>query len=116
VLNKNPYFFTNFWNFFFFILQQPSFWNAKTSSSPPGSPLYGHTATLDKDGTSIYYIGGRNVIYDSTKKIYNHPFVSMGSILVFHTETTTWETKNVGGSVIPQSRTSHSATLCKINI
>ncbi|KAI8885403.1 hypothetical protein K501DRAFT_332000 [Backusella circina FSU 941] len=81
------------------------------SSSPPGSPLYGHTATLDKAGTSIYYIGGRNIIYDATKKVYNHPFVSMGSILVFHTETTTWETKNVGGSVIPEGRTSHSADL-----
>ncbi|KAG2214010.1 hypothetical protein INT47_001281 [Mucor saturninus] len=74
-----------------------------TSLPTTGIPHYGHTASLLSNG-KIVIIGG--VVQDPTG---NKILKDMNTVFVFDTKARTWENVNVTGSVLPSSRTSHSA-------
>ena len=61
-------------------------------------------------GKNLYYIGGQTVTYNETAVITWDLMVSMKDILVFHVETSTWETKQATGADIPAGRLSHTIT------
>ena len=60
-------------------------------------------------GSSIYYIGG----YTTASNIIRaNP---MDSVLTYNTDSGDWRAQSIGGSVIPSTRTRHTATLSKLN-
>ncbi|CAO3638906.1 unnamed protein product [Mucor hiemalis] len=85
-------------------------WSLQPNSIAPGNPRYGHSATVDPTGKMIYYFGGRSMIRDSVSSIYTRPFSAFTSILIYHTDTSVWETKIASTGVTPSNRMSHTAT------
>ena len=58
-------------------------------------------------GKDIYYIGGMTAHYNQTG-VERDIMVSMEDILIFHTETSTWESRHAIGPDIPVPRISHT--------
>lgn len=85
-------------------------WSLQPNAIAPGNPRYGHSATADPTGKLIYYFGGRSMIRDASTGIYTRPFSPFTSILIYHTDTSVWETKIASTGVTPSNRMSHTAT------
>lgn len=79
-----------------------------TKTSYPSARL-AHTATLDRSGQSIFYIGGLKE--DDGNKLVSAP---MNEILEYHIGNNTWTThRSPSNSTIPSPRRLHTATQSK---
>ncbi|KAI8969103.1 hypothetical protein BDF20DRAFT_145003 [Mycotypha africana] len=102
-------------------------WGNVSEPLPPGIlPRFGHTATLSRDGTYIFYIGGRirtaNATDASNKNITNsisrtvrivpyYQLVSMNDILIYNTIKGTWSLQQSPSAATVSSRYMHTANL-----
>ncbi|KAG2233960.1 hypothetical protein INT48_009773 [Thamnidium elegans] len=86
-------------------------WSLQASSVPPGNHRYGHTATTDQSGQLIYYFGGRTIARDSATGVYSRPYTKFLEFLIFHTDSSIWESKIASSTVVPSGRMSHTTNL-----
>lgn len=89
-------------------------WSLQANSVAPGNPRYGHSATADSTGKLIYYFGGRDIIRDPTTGVYTRPYSTFTNVLVYHTDTSVWESKTASTTVAPSNRMSHTSTWSKL--
>ncbi|KAI9470546.1 MAG: hypothetical protein EXX96DRAFT_584765 [Benjaminiella poitrasii] len=94
------------------LIDQQNFqWSLQPSAVALGYARYGHTATVDKSGLLIYYLGGRDIVRDPTTGVYTRPYHTFTNVLIYHTDTSIWEQKSVSSSSPPSNRMSHTASL-----
>jgi hypothetical protein len=53
------------------------------------------------------------VIRDPVSGNYTRPYSSFSDILIYHADTSVWETKTAASTVVPSGRMSHTANLSK---
>ncbi|CEP19100.1 hypothetical protein [Parasitella parasitica] len=75
---------------------------------------FGHTATLDKEGINIFYIGGRirtNKVANDTQPTSYYNIIPMNEILTYNTFDATWNLRNSPSAPTMSSRYMHTANL-----
>ncbi|KAL7314378.1 hypothetical protein PS15m_005956 [Mucor circinelloides] len=83
---------------------------------------FGHTATLDKDGINIFYIGGRirtsdnstvidSINSNSTRVVPYYNLIPMNDILTYNTLDATWNLRQSPSAPTMSSRYMHTANL-----
>ena len=83
-------------------------WSPSTKL-PTNTPVrYNLPTTLV--GKDLYYIGGQTADANQTAVTAWDKMVPMTDILIFHIETSTWETKQATGADTPAGRLSHTTT------
>ncbi|KAI9475928.1 MAG: hypothetical protein EXX96DRAFT_575165 [Benjaminiella poitrasii] len=95
-------------------------WTLCTASLPSGtSTRFGHTATLDKDGINILYIGGRirttpnntQIISMNQRTIPSYYIIPMTEILTYNTVEATWSLRISPSTPTMSNRYMHTANL-----
>ncbi|KAI7888451.1 uncharacterized protein EV154DRAFT_604764 [Mucor mucedo] len=88
-------------------------WSVCPSQLPLGTfTRFGHTATLDNDGVSIFYLGGRiRTTATLTDNLIPYNIIPMTKILLYNTVDATWISKDSPSAPTMSSRYMHSANL-----
>lgn len=74
-------------------------------------PRFGHTASLEENGSNIFYIGGKTRQQNSSQE----EFVSILTVLVYNTENSIWSIKDATSNepTSISNRYLHTATTSK---